>query len=202
MLPHANDLYPMPSVTTQGYRISPAQNRLWLQQQRSAVYRAQAAIRVDGPVQIAALEEVGESLVDRLGRLRTTVRLQPGIRVPWQVITDAEKPSWRHLDWSSQDRSQVEAALDELLREERERSVDLETGPALRLTLATVAAHEHYLIFSLPALCADARSLTNLFNEVVSAYSESENTAASGEDPLQYADFADWHWQLLEEDEQ
>jgi amino acid adenylation domain-containing protein/non-ribosomal peptide synthase protein (TIGR01720 family) len=192
----------MSNASALGYRISPGQSRLWLQQQRSPVYRAQAAIRIDGPVHLPTLRASLKSLIDRLEILRTSFRLQPGIRVPWQVITEVEEFSWRQLDWSGNTPSQVEAALDELLREERERAVDVETGPALQLTLATVGAHEHYLIASLPALCADARSLSNLFNEVVGAYSAAGTTAASAEEPLQYADFADWHWQLLEEDEQ
>ncbi|HET9359968.1 MAG TPA: amino acid adenylation domain-containing protein [Vicinamibacterales bacterium] len=131
--------------------------------------------------------------------LRTTYRLQSGIRVPWQVISDVEELSWQRLDWSGRSPAQVDTSLDELLRDERTRAVSLETAPTLRLTLATVAATEHYLIVSLPSLCADARSLTNLFEEVVRAYSGAE---AAGDEPLQYADFADWHWQLLEEDEQ
>src|SRR5262249_2292609 len=149
-----------------GYRISPGQTRLWLQQQRSPVYRAQAAIRIDGPVHLPTLRASVKSIVDRLEILRTTFRLQPGIRVPWEVITEVEEFAWRELDWSGNDAPQIEAALDELLRKQRERAVDVETAP-LQLILATVAAHEHYLLISLPALCADARSLTNLFNEVV-----------------------------------
>src|SRR5215510_2983094 len=121
----------MSNASALGYRISPAQTRLWLQQQRSGVYRAQCAIRVDGPVQAAALKAAIESVEARLEILRTTFRHQPGIRVPWQVITEPEKTSWRQLDWSGRDRSQIEAALDGVLREERARSLDLENGPAL-----------------------------------------------------------------------
>jgi amino acid adenylation domain-containing protein/non-ribosomal peptide synthase protein (TIGR01720 family) len=191
----------MSNVTTQGYRISPGQTRLWLQQQRSPVYRAQAAIRIDGPVQIAALKSAIERVVDRLEILRTTFQLQTGIRVPWQVITESNGVSWQQLDWTGRGSSEVETGLDELLGEQRLHAVDLVSGPSLQLILATVAAHQHYLILSLPALCADAQSLTNLFDEVVNAYSVAEATDAAAE-PLQYADFADWHWQLLEEDAQ
>jgi amino acid adenylation domain-containing protein/non-ribosomal peptide synthase protein (TIGR01720 family) len=192
----------MSNASALGYRISPGQSRLWLQQQRSPVYRAQAAIRIDGPVHLPTLRDSLQSLIDRLEILRTTFRLQSGIRVPWQVISDVEELSWLERDWKGRTPSQVEASLDELLREDRSHALNLETGPTLQLTLAAVGAHQHYLIVSLPSLCADARSLTHLFEEVVRAYSASKSDGPSEEEPLQYADFADWHWQLLEEDDQ
>jgi len=191
----------MSSVATQGYRISPEQNRLWLLQQQSAAYVAQAAVRIEGPVDIAALEAAIAAVVDRLEILRTTFRLRAGMRTPLQVITDPDKPSWRRIDWSGRSRSQVDAALDELLAEQRTRSVNLDTGPVLELCLATVSTQEHYLILRLPSLCADAASLNHLFDEVVRAYGASSNDDQS-EELLQYADFAEWHYGLLDEEEQ
>ena len=191
----------MSSATTQGYRISPEQNRLWLLQQQSSAYLAQAAIKIEGPLDVAALEAALAGIVNRLEILRTTFRLQAGIRAPLQVITDVDKLSWRRIDWGGQSRSQVDAALDELLAEQRKRSVNLDAGPLLELCLAKAAAQEQYLILSLPSLCADALSLKNLFEEVVRAYG-ADPTGDQSEELLQYADFAEWHYQLLDEDEQ
>ena len=189
----------MASVTTEGYRISPAQKRLWLQQQRSSAYLAQAAIKIEGPVDIAALETAVARVVDRLEILRTTFRRQAGMRAPLQVITGGDKLTWRRIDWSGQNPSQIDTSLEGLLGEQRTRSVNLETGPLLELCLAKVSAQEQYLIVSLPSLCADAQSLTNLFEEIVNIYAG--DSAADESEPLQYADFADWHCQLLDDDE-
>ena len=112
----------MSNASALGYRISPGQSRLWLQQQRNPVYRAQAAIRIDGPVHLPTLRAALKSVIDRFEILRTTFRLQPGIRVPWQVITDVDELSWQQRDWSGRNPAQVEASLDELLRDERTRT--------------------------------------------------------------------------------
>src|SRR5207248_4877263 len=51
-----------------------------------------------------------------------------------------------------------------------------------------------------PALCADASSLTKLFSELLSFYS---GAAPQGPDPLQYADYSEWHNDLqLKDDEE
>ncbi|HET9358453.1 MAG TPA: condensation domain-containing protein, partial [Vicinamibacterales bacterium] len=102
----------MSNASALGYRISPGQSRLWLQQLRSPAYRAQTAIRIDGPVHLPALEAAVKNLVDRLEILRTTYRLQSGIRVPWQVISDVEELSWQRLDWSGRSPAQVDTSLD------------------------------------------------------------------------------------------
>ena len=191
----------MSSATTiQGYRISPEQSRLWLLQQQSSAYLAQAAIKIEGPVDIRALEASLAGIVNRLEILRTTFRIQAGMRTPLQVIAAEEPVSLQQIDWSDRRGSQVEAALDELLADQRTRSVNLDTGPVLELCLAKAATQEHYLILSVPSLCADALSLKNLFEEVARAYAADRAEDVSEE--LQYADFAEWHYQLLDEEEQ
>jgi amino acid adenylation domain-containing protein/non-ribosomal peptide synthase protein (TIGR01720 family) len=189
------------ATTIQGYRISPEQSRLWLLQQQSSAYVALAAIGIEGPIDIARLEAALAGIVNRLEILRTTFRLQAGMRTPLQVITDLEQSSCLRVDWTGYSRSQVDAALDALLAEQRKRPVNLDTGPVLELWLASVSAHEHYLILRLPSLCADSASLNNLFEEVVSAYGGDQSDDQS-EELLQYADFAEWHYGLLDEDAQ
>ena len=189
------------ATTTQGYRISPEQSRLWLLQQQSSAYLAQAAIKIEGPVDISALEAALSGVVNRLEILRTTFRIQAGMRTPLQVISDPDTLSVRRIDWSDRSRSQIESALDELLADQRRRSVNLDAGPVLELCLAKAAAQERYLVLSVPSLCADALSLQNLFDEVARAYA-ADRADDESEELLQYADFAEWHYQLLDEEEQ
>jgi amino acid adenylation domain-containing protein len=76
-----------------------------------------------------------------------------------------------------------------------------EPGSPLRLCLVTLAEDRHALVIQLSPLCADARTFTNLFEEISDAYAahianDSERLLPQ---PLQYAQFAEWQNELLED---
>jgi hypothetical protein len=58
------------------------------------------------------------------------------------------------------------------------------------------ATNEHTLIISLPALCADAHSLQCLVSQIADAFAGQSRDL----EVLQYADFAEWKHELLEEE--
>src|SRR6185503_640812 len=67
-------------------------------------------------------------------------------------------------------------------------------GPLLRVTLIKQSGTRHLLLVLLPALCADSATLANLISELSRAYSASLNH----DEPLQYADYAEWQLELLD----
>jgi amino acid adenylation domain-containing protein len=73
---------------------------------------------------------------------------------------------------------------------------DLANGPALRVSLITLAADRHMLLISAPSLCADSTSLRIMVREIGRLCS-SWGQEPSGE-PSQYADLAEWQNDLLE----
>src|SRR5205085_12663009 len=56
-------------------------------------------------------------------------------------------------------------------------------------------------VLTLPAICSDAWSLKNLVRELGLLCGPSAPGEAVDAEPLQYADFAQWHHELLEEEE-
>ncbi len=63
--------------------------------------------------------------------------------------------------------------------------------------LVARGAERHNLILTVPSVFADASSVTALLSEVAAHY----GGAAPADEPLQYADFAEWQHELLEADD-
>ncbi len=163
--------------STEGFRLSPQQKCLWSLQQIAGGdrYRAFCAIVVDGPLQHEALERAISSVVQRHEILRTTFHRAPGIKTPFQVVSPTPQFSLQDAD-------------------EPEQPFDFFQGPLLRLTLIKETDTRHSLLISLPALCADSATLANFTSELSRAYSAGLD---QDEEPLQYADFAEWQLELL-----
>ena len=83
----------------------------------------------------------------------------------------ARQLSWKHL-----------------LAAEARREFDLEHGPLVHATLYELSPSRHVLSINIPALCADSRTLQNLFTEL----SESYSATTDAEEPFQYLQFAEW----------
>ena len=96
--------------------------------------------------------------------------------------------------------AQQDAQLEALRLQEQARPFDFERGPLLRVSLLRLSDAQHYPLLTLSALIADARALANIFDELARLTSATD-ADQNGVAPLQYADFAEWHNQLLESDE-
>jgi len=168
----------------EGFHLSPQQKNGWSLQQT-----AFSVIRVDGPLQVQLLESAVNTVVQRHEILRTTFHLAPGIKTPFQVVSPAAQFSWKNVDLTNQENRTAE-----YIAHERAQPFDYFQGPLLRVTLIKQSDTRHLLLVFLPALCADSATLANFISELSRAY------AASLEDdePLQYADYAEWQLELLD----
>ena len=186
----------MHSSTGEGFHLSPQQKNLWSLQQAedNHQYRAFSVIRVEGPLQAGVLENAVNTVVQRHEILRTTFHLTPGIKIPFQVISPAPQFAWATVDLTSFDPAQQEKRIAEYIAHEREQPFDYFQGPLLRMTLIKQSDARHLLLVSLPALCADSATLANFASELSRAYSARLND----EEPLQYADYAEWQLELLD----
>src|SRR5215216_13103 len=163
---------------TEGFRLSPQQKRLWFLQQDNTAYRAKTAILIEGRVDFELLSRAVREIIIRHEILRTTFRRQPGIRTPVQVIGESSQFSW----------------------DDGEQSVrfDFENGPLLRVTLSSLSTDKHLLTVTLPAVCADAVTLKNIYGELCCAYDALRQGKDFDVEAMQYADFAAWQNELLE----
>ena len=182
----------------EGYRISPQQRRLWLAQQESArPFFAQCAVRVEGNLDAVILKEALRRVVERHEILRTTFRRLAGMSTPLQVIGDASL-RWETCAAANCDGTAGEDEVGRLLRVARRGHFDLGQGPQLH---AALSGHAHVLTLTLPALCADAAGLANLFGELARSYGACLRDEEVEGEPTQYADVSEALNDLLESEE-
>jgi amino acid adenylation domain-containing protein len=191
----------MQNQLLKGFRLSPQQGRLWSAQQSSNAYRAQCAMLIEGELSKGVLHDALRKVVKRHEILRTTYQRQSGLSLPFQVIGDDAAPGWEETDLTHLKSSEQPSAIESLFDEAGRASFDPESGSALQTRLLKLSPEAHVLLISLPAICADAWTLKNLFKEVCLHYA-----AASGGEELpceafQYADFSEWQNELLQDEE-
>src|SRR5262249_39689697 len=66
-----------------------------------------------------------------------------------------------------------------------------------RASLICLPTNKHLLLFTLPALCADTARLINLAGEFIDQYNAAYRGEEFVEEPLQYAELAEWQHELL-----
>ena len=183
-----------------GFRISPQQHRLWSLSLRDSApaYCSQCLLVVEGGIQLETLRDAVGRVVGRHEILRTTFHTLPGLTVPVQVVGDTAMFEWRTVDLSGVGPEALDAALDGLRRDERVRPFDAAAGPLVRVAAATLGPGTFALVVTCSGLCADGASLHQFTREIVQAVAPALSAALESEEPLQYADFAEWEHQRLE----
>jgi amino acid adenylation domain-containing protein len=174
----------MDSSKREGFHLSPQQKNGWSFQQT-----AFSVIRIEGPLELQVLESAINTVVERHEILRTTFYLAPGIKTPFQVISPEPRFSWGSVDLTNQ-----EERVAEYIVREQEQPFDYFQGPLLRVTLIKQSDTRHLLLVLLPTLCADSATLANFISELSRAYAGS----LEQDEPLQYADYAEWQLELLD----
>ncbi|MFD0385134.1 condensation domain-containing protein [Streptomyces stramineus] len=155
---------------------------------------AQLTVAVSGSPDEARLAAALSAAVAAHESLRTTFTGLAGRTAPVQIVQEpgAVPLPVTALPASCADGSGPE--LDALRAAERE-ALDPQAGPLLRAVLARAGDSRALLVLTAHALVADRVSLCLLVRQLVAAYGG--DAAPNPEPPLQYADFAAWHNDLL-----
>ena len=69
------------------------------------------------------------------------------------------------------------------------------------MSLITLSSERHILLVSLPALCADSRTLKNLVQEISQCYAACLHGEEITDEVVQYIQFSEWQNELLEDEE-
>ncbi|BAY10175.1 non-ribosomal peptide synthetase [Calothrix sp. NIES-2098] len=183
----------------QGFRLSPQQKHLWqLQEVNSLPYRCQCAVLITGIIDINILKQALEKVVLRHEILRTNFYCLPGMSIPLQVITNNNITWGENYDFSIYNQQQQAELLTNVFEQLHQRPLNLQHGCQLNLSLVTLSVEKYILFISLPALCADAASLNILVREINQSYTACLHGKVLDNEPLQYADLAEWQNELLE----
>ncbi|MGQ0592974.1 MAG: non-ribosomal peptide synthetase family protein [Gammaproteobacteria bacterium] len=184
-----------------GALLSFAQQRLWFLHQmapQNAVYSVPAALRLEGVLNLSALEQAFTEIVRRHEILRTTFEVVGG--EPVQVISPLHRMTLPIVDLKALGKGEQEARVRELIGEEARRPFDLERGPPVRVCLLELGEVEHVLLATLHHIICDGWSMGILVREIAELYEafSSARPAPLPELPIQYADFAYWQRQWLQ----
>ena len=176
--------------------LSFAQQRLWFLNQLAPdnpFYNVPTAIRLNGHLDRAALEQSFNEIIRRHEALRTTFAEVDG--QPVQIVSPSWSLSFPVMDLQAVPVHDRDAIAQQLVTEESQRPFSLSTAPLLRMMLLQLAETEHILVLTLHHIVADGWSLGVLIRELSTLYTAlvQGQTAFLPELPIQYADFA--HWQ-------
>ncbi len=178
--------------------LSFAQARLWFLAQlepNSPFYNIPSAFRLQGRLNLAALEQSLSEILRRHEVLRTTFSTVEGRPVP--IILPATRLSLPIIDLCKVPESQQQTVVRQLMMTEAKQPFDLSTGPLLRVKLLWISEQEYVALFTMHHVVADGWSIGVLVREMTALYQAFCNGQPSplSEFPIQYVDFAAWQRQ-------
>ncbi len=190
----------MQTEVIEGFRLSPQQKRLWSlhQADRSLPYHVQCAISIEGSLDTRILKAALQKIFARQEILRTSFHCVNGATAPLQIVGVGGMPSIDEYDLSGYDPPRQEAAIEALYQQAGKWAFDPDRSPLLRMSLLCLSPDKHKLLVNLSSLCADTASLEILTRELSRSYSACGGCGTLSDEPLQYADAAEWQNDLLE----
>ncbi|MFN6464049.1 MAG: amino acid adenylation domain-containing protein, partial [Nostoc sp. DedVER02] len=197
------DFPPIKAERPQNLPLSFAQERLWLLNQLepdNPSYNEQAALKLHGKLNVVALEQSLNKIIDRHEALRTNFRTIN--EQPVQVITDSLNLNVSIVDLSELPESEREIACQQLATTEANRPFDLASSPLIRASVVKLTEVEHALVLTIHHIVVDGWSIGILMRELATIYSALCNNLSPQlpELPIQYADFAIWQRQWLQKE--
>ncbi len=184
----------------EGFRLSPQQRHVWRLWQDNQSYCAQCVILLEGNLDVDALDQAIQKVVARHEILRTNFRRNAGISYPIQLIGDGGVTLVREDRQSERSLSDRHLEIEEFVEQQRNLPFDFEQDSLLHASLVKLSNQTHLLLLCVPAICADARTLTNLSNEIARAYDSRIEEEDSADELVQYVQFSEWQNELLEDE--
>ena len=181
------------------YRLSPQQQRVWRLQRRDEPLRVECLMRLEGEARRNALNRALEHLVERHEVLRTLFPAVPGQSEPAQAVAPRGEVEWAPVDLRTLGPEERERHARAHFEQVCARPFALDSGPVLRVTLATLDERLHLLGSSsrrcarTPPPCACSAA------ELQSAYVAPAGKPGPTSAPLPYLSFSEWQSELLAE---
>jgi myxalamid-type nonribosomal peptide synthetase MxaA len=180
------------------------QQRLWFMEQvepGTGRYNVGVSLRIPGPLDEDALRRALDELVARHESLRTLLAAVEGQAA--QVILPPAPVALEVFDLSGVPAAEREQAARRRLDTEMDRPFDLAAGPLFRAALLRLAPDDRVLSLVMHHAVTDEVSMAVLEHELRAVYEAFAAGLPSplGEPPVQYADFAIWQREMLEQGE-
>ena len=195
-------LPPLRSISRNGeLPLSFAQQRLWFLDQLepdNVAYNMPAAMRLRGQLNLAALTQALNEVVQRHETLRT--RFVKREDQPVQVIAPHTEIRIPFVSLRGVAAAERETEVGCLAAEEAHRPFSLAEGPLLRVCLLQLDENEHVLLLTMHHIISDGRSVDVLAQEVAAFYEaySTRQPPALPQLPIQYADYVVWQQEWLQ----
>jgi len=182
--------------------LSFAQQRLWFIDQLSPgnpSYNIPTPVRIEGPLDVGALERALRELVRRHEALRTTFRADEAGN-PVQHVAAGVEFALAVTDLGPVAEEEREAELGRRMRENAAKPFDLAAGPLFRAELVRLRETDHALLMTIHHVIGDGYSTHLLVREVSALYGAFSRGLPSPlpEPKVQYGDFAVWQRNRLQ----
>ena len=180
--------------------LSFAQLRLWFLDQfdpGSAAYNIPTAVRLSGPLGVAALEKAITEILRRHEVLRTSFTVVDD--EPAQVISPAAPARVPITDLGALAPEEREAEIQRRTDAEAQRPFSLGEVPLLRVEVLRLAADDHVVLLTMHHIASDGWSMNILLKEMTALYDAflHDRPSPLPELPIQYADYAMWQREHL-----
>ena len=181
--------------------LSFSQERLWFIHQLqpdSSTYNVSLAFRLQGLLNISALEHSLNQIIQRHEALRTTFVASEN--KPVQVIASSLNLTLPVVNLRELPEIKRETQVLQLVKNEVEQPFDLEQGSLLRSSLVQLRENEYVLLLSVHHIVFDGWSDGVLWRELTALYTAfcTGKPSPLPDLPIQYADFAVWQRQWLQ----
>ncbi|CAO3437382.1 amino acid adenylation domain-containing protein [Azospirillum endophyticum] len=167
------------------------QGMLWhaLAAPGEGVYVNQTAVRLDGPLDVAAFTAAWQDTVAAETILRTGFHAG-GAEGPEQTVLPTATLPWRLEDWSGLGEAEAHAGLRRLMADDRAAGFRLDDPPLMRLHILRLADDRHWLLWTRHHLIVDAWSTGLLIGDIFQRYRN--HLGGQGPLPLPRPPFADY----------
>jgi amino acid adenylation domain-containing protein len=175
--------------------LSSAQERLWFVEQLdpgNVSFNIPALLRLEGLLDVAALQNGLNEVVRRHEILRTTFEPQAG--QPVQVIHAPAPVPLPLDDLSSLPAASREAEVMRIAAADATQPFELASGPLFRMRLVRLARERHVLILTVHHIVFDEWSVALFVRELIAYYiaATAGRQPSLPDLPIQYGDFAVW----------
>jgi acyl-CoA synthetase (AMP-forming)/AMP-acid ligase II len=181
--------------------LSYAQQRLWFIAQlgiSAHAYHVLQVVEINGPLQVTALQQSLQEIIQRHEILRTTFVVVDG--QPRQIIGPPTPMPLPIVELHGISEGEGEARVRQLAGEEVQRPFDLVQGPLLRAKLVRFSAAQHVLILTMHHIVFDGWSQHVFWGEWAALYAAfvAGNSTPLSDPAVQYADYAHWQRRWLQ----
>ncbi len=183
--------------------LSFAERRMWFLDQLAPgnpFYNLPLAARFVGELDVALLKQSFAWLMARHESLRTVYPECSG--QPQREIREQLEFELNEVDLSGLGEAERQRQFEVQLQREARRPFVLSEGPLFRVVLYRLAAQEHVVLLAMHHIVADGWSMAVMLRELGICYAALERGAAIPLEPLpiQYADFAAWQAERMQDD--